>query len=256
MSRFHTPSTTRKNREIMPKKTKAYLDDGRYIEVPNSEVRAWREAVQDSGITESLASWYTQDDENADDIQGTPDDDTRCDHDEHSHQVVNESQTGPYDKDKPSAMTRVCHRRPCILDAMAWVERNSGEPAAWAGPDNKFSFDVPKDIPAPKPVIPIAPLPKVFLPATTTASDLFTRGSRLNALMADHDRAAQYALVQCVGDSFSCSQETRIDESKFLSDAEITARLHELGWSVKPTLCPKHNITQGQVPLPVPEMAP
>lgn len=83
-----------------------------------------------------------------------------------------------------------------------------------------------------------------------------SRGSRLNALMSDHDRGAQYALVQCVGAGFTCPQETRIEESKHLSDEEITARLAEEGWSVKPTLCPKHNITQGQVPLPVPEMAP
>ncbi|MEO3931362.1 hypothetical protein WMO79_00920 [Micrococcaceae bacterium Sec7.4] len=239
----------------MPKKTKAYLEDGRYIEVTNSEVRAWREAVQDCGITESLASWYTQDEDNADEIQGTPDDDTRCDHDEHSHQVVNESQTGDYDKDKPSAMTRVCHRRACILDAMAWVERNSGETAAWAAPGMGFRFDVPTVIVGPLPVLPA--------PAVPTATVL-SQGSRLGAIMADHDRGPEYAFVQCTGNDFAgdhvgdwaCTQTARIDGSKYLSDEEVTTRLAEAGWSVKPTLCPKHNISVGQAPLPVPEMAP
>jgi hypothetical protein len=214
--------------------TTAYLADGRFVEVPSSALLDWQYEVRNGDTTQGLADWYTDGgDENQDKIQGTADDETRCEHNEHSHRVTNESQTGTYDRDKPAAMTRVCHRRACILDAMAWVERNSGEPAAWAGPDNKFSFDVPKVIPAP-----------------------VSQGSRLRALMADHDRGAQYALVQCVGADFHCDQETRIEESKNLSDAEITARLHELGWSVKPTLCPKHNVTQGQVPLPVPEMAP
>jgi hypothetical protein len=74
--------------------------------------------------------------------------------------------------------------------------------------------------------------------------------------MADHDRGPEYALVQCSAGDFTCKQTSRIEESKNLSDEEITARLHEAGWSVKPTLCPTHNITAGQVPLPVPEMAP
>lgn len=81
--------------------------------------------------------------------------------------------------------------------------------------------------------------------------------------MADHDRGPEYALVQCTGSDFAgdhvgeltCTQNTRVNGSKHLSDEEITARLAEEGWSVKPTLCPKHNISKGQVPLPLPEMA-
>ena len=44
-------------------------------------------------------------------------------------------------------MTSVCPRRACILDAMAWVERGTGERAVWAGPEQEYSSDAPKDIP-------------------------------------------------------------------------------------------------------------
>ncbi|MCB5280575.1 hypothetical protein [Arthrobacter sp. ES1] len=238
----------------MPKTTRAYLEDGRHVDVPDSDVRTWQGDVRNGRTTDSLATWYTEDADDDVEIQGSADDSNRCDHDELSHRITNESQTGPgVAKDKPLRMARVCHRRACILDAMAWVERGTGEPAAWAAPHQGYSFDVPKDIPAPQPAAPATP---AAAPAAVTPDTAASQGSRLSALMSDHDRGAQYALVQCVGAGFTCSQETRIEQSKNLSDAEVAARLHERGWSVKPTLCPKHNITQGQVPLPVPEMAP
>lgn len=244
----------------MPKTTTAYLADGRHVDVPKDAVRDWQYEVRNGDTTDSLAAWYTEDgDEHQDEIQGTADDNPRCDHDETSHRIVNESQTGDYDKDKPMRMARVCHRRACILDALAWVERGTGEPAAWAAPHQEYSFDVPKNIPAPGPVVPAAPV----APAPASAVAAASQGSRLRALLADHDRGPEYAFVQCTGRDFAgdhvgeltCTQNTRIENSKDLSDTEITARLAELGWSVKPTLCPKHNITSGQVPLPVPEMA-
>lgn len=215
--------------------TTAYLDDGRHVDVPASAVSDWQYEVQNLDTTIGLAAWYTEHgEENTDEIQGAADDDTRCDHDEHSHRVVNESQTGDgIRKDKPLAMTRVCHRRACILDALAWVERNTGERAAWAAPHQNFSFDVPKDIPAPGPTPSVSP------------------GSRLSAIMADHDRGPEYAQVQCVADDFTCKQTEKITDSKHLSEDEITARLKGLGWSVSPTLCPSHNITKGQLPLPL-----
>jgi hypothetical protein len=230
----------------MPKTTTAYLEDGRHIEVPSGAVRDWQDDVRNGGTTDGLAVWYTEDEESAAEIQGSADDDTRCDHDERTHRIVNESQTGPgVVKDKPMRMVRVCHRRACILDAMAWVERGTGEPAAWAAPDLDYRFDVPKDIPAPEPAT-----------LAATAEPAASQGSRLTAIMAGHDRGPQYALVQCVGADFTCVNETSIEGSKGLSDEEITARLNERGWSVTPTLCPGHNLTTGQVPLPVAEMAP
>lgn len=144
----------------MSNTTTAYLADGRQVDVPEDAVLDWRQEARNGYTNRGLADWYTEDgEENLDAIHGTAVDDTRCDHDETSHRIINESQIGAYDKDKPSAMTRVCHRRACILDAMAWVERNSGESAAWAGPDNVFSFDVPKDITAQQPDIATGQVP-------------------------------------------------------------------------------------------------
>jgi hypothetical protein len=117
----------------MPKTTTAYLEDGRHIEVPSGAVRDWQDDVRNGGTTDGLAVWYTEDEESAAEIQGSADDDTRCDHDELTHRIVNESQTGPgVVKDKPMRMVRVCHRRACILDAMAWVERGTCERHRWA----------------------------------------------------------------------------------------------------------------------------
>lgn len=138
--------------------TTAYFADGRHIDVPEDSAYDWRDDVRNENTTLGLADWYTDNgQENLDDIKGDADPDTLCNHDEFSHIIVNESQTGPLTKDKPMRMIRVCHRRPCILDAMAWVERGTGEPAAWAGPGTEYSFEVPKQIPGPTDAIPSAP---------------------------------------------------------------------------------------------------
>ena len=136
----------------MSTSTTAYLHDGRHIEVPEESVEAWRDEVRSHDTKLGLADWYTdQGDEHLDEIQGHADDDTRCDHGERTHRVANESQTGEYQKDKPYAAARVCHRRSCVLDALAWVERLTGEAAAWAGPHQDYRFDVPKDLSEPLP---------------------------------------------------------------------------------------------------------
>lgn len=222
--------------------TTAYLDDGRHVDVPAHAVLDWQYEVRDLNTTLGLADWYTdQGDQNLDEIQGSADDDTRCDHDEYSHRVVNESQTGDgIKKDKPLTMTRVCHRRACILDAMAWVERNTGERAAWAAPQQSYSFEMPVPDAASGPEKPES---EPVHPGPNLAA------SGLNAIMADHDRGPQHAQVECTGENLTCKQTARIEESKRLTEDEITARLNELGWSVSPTLCPRHNLTKGQIPL-------
>lgn len=63
----------------------------------------------------------------------------------------------------------------------------------------------------------------------------------IGPIMADHDRGPQYALVQCIGDDFTCTAESRVEQSALLSDADIVAILAERGWSVSPTLCPAHS---------------
>lgn len=125
--------------------TTAFLDDGRSVDVPASSVIDWQYETRNLDTTVGLAAWYTQHgEENTDENQGSADDDTRCDHDELTHRIANESQTeNSVDKDKPLMMARVCHRRPCILDAMAWVERGTGERAAWAGPHQEYTFEMP-----------------------------------------------------------------------------------------------------------------
>lgn len=71
----------------------------------------------------------------------------------------------------------------------------------------------------------------------------------IGPIMADHDRGPEYALVQCIGDGFTCPAEERVEQSARLSDAEIIAMLAQRGWSVGPTLCPKHRSTDRQVEL-------
>lgn len=132
----------------IPETTTAHLHDGRYVEVPKDLVRDWQYQAHNLDTTLGLADWYVNDEENEAEILGEADDDTRCAHDERSHRVTNESQTGEYVPDKPMRSVRVCNRRACLLDAMAWVERGTGEPAAWQAPGHGFRFDVPRDITA------------------------------------------------------------------------------------------------------------
>lgn len=74
------------------------------------------------------------------------------------------------------------------------------------------------------------------------------QGARLSAIMADHDRGAEYAFVQCIGDQFTCAAEARIENSAGLSDQQIRTHLAEAGWSVLPTLCPGHQRPDGSQP--------
>lgn len=66
--------------------------------------------------------------------------------------------------------------------------------------------------------------------------------SQLRTTMADHDRGPEYALVQCIGDAFTCEKTKKVDNRKHLTDEQITVQLEGRGWSVSPTLCPDHNI--------------
>lgn len=129
----------------MPKnKTKAYLSDGRHIKVPRDYVEDWGHEARNGDTTLSLADWYTaQGDERKDDIRGSINDKSLCEHDESSHRICNESQISEYHADKPLRMVRTCHRRACILDGMAWVERGTGEIAAWAPPYGTYRFCAP-----------------------------------------------------------------------------------------------------------------
>ncbi len=63
---------------------------------------------------------------------------------------------------------------------------------------------------------------------------------RLAAVMADHDRGPEYAVVECVGEDFACTATARLEQSAGKTDAELGEVFAALGWSVKPTLCPEH----------------
>lgn len=67
-----------------------------------------------------------------------------------------------------------------------------------------------------------------------------TQGQRLSAIMADHDRGDEYAIVECIGDDFSCPETERVEGTLLLTTEQIVSILSERGWSVSPTLCPKH----------------
>lgn len=120
--------------------TTAYLSDGRHIDVPTQDARDWALEASMLDTTISLADWYTdQGDEHQDELQGKAADDPRCDHLYGAEptielarvRVVNASQAGDYDPDRSHASTWVCGARVCVLDALAWVERTTGEAAVW-----------------------------------------------------------------------------------------------------------------------------
>lgn len=63
-------------------------------------------------------------------------------------------------------------------------------------------------------------------------------GKALGAIMADHDRGPEYAVVQCIEPG--CEASERVDDTRSMTDQQIVDVLAETGWSVKPTLCPEH----------------
>jgi hypothetical protein len=129
---------------VTERTTTAYLSDGRHIDVPLRDADEWARQAAERDTTLGLADWYTdQGDEHQDEIQGKGVDDPRC---EHLHQgphnlkrilVVNTSQAGTYDPAHSHAAASVCGARACILDAMAWVERATGERAVWIEGDDE-----------------------------------------------------------------------------------------------------------------------
>lgn len=57
-------------------------------------------------------------------------DDPKCNHPDRM-QVIVTNQPDAYDKTRPHASTWVCADPPCVVDAMAWVMRFTGEKAWW-----------------------------------------------------------------------------------------------------------------------------
>lgn len=68
-----------------------------------------------------------------DEKQKSDDDDDfpRCEHKPTAIEVRNLSQIPSLSSTLPMAMSLVCSQRCCILDAMAWAERTTGERAMW-----------------------------------------------------------------------------------------------------------------------------
>lgn len=60
--------------------------------------------------------------------------------------------------------------------------------------------------------------------------------SRLAAIMADHDRGPEYAVVECI----ECDASARVEQSSLMSDAELVQRFEAQGWTITPTRCPRH----------------
>lgn len=73
-----------------------------------------------------------------------------------------------------------------------------------------------------------------------------TQGRQLAAIMAEHDKGPEHALVQCIGEGFACTAQQRIEGSYGKTDEQITEELARLGWSVSPTLCPDHQLERIQ----------
>lgn len=66
----------------------------------------------------------------------------------------------------------------------------------------------------------------------------FASGPRLSAILADHDRRLEYALVECAhGD---CAASARVEDSDTLTTAALVELFEAMGWTVGPTRCPDH----------------
>lgn len=118
----------------MTDKITAYLWDGRSVDVPRTAYEDWKYEAGQGDTHLGLGDWYTKSgDEHRDEIEGKPDDDPRCDHGNEGDSVVvtNWSQADAFDSSRSHASARVCGQRACVLDAMAWVERSTGEHAVW-----------------------------------------------------------------------------------------------------------------------------
>lgn len=60
----------------------------------------------------------------------------------------------------------------------------------------------------------------------------------VSAILADHGGAVEYAFVECAASG--CRRTKRYDYSEGVSDAELTRRFEDQGWTVSPTRCPEH----------------
>lgn len=60
--------------------------------------------------------------------------------------------------------------------------------------------------------------------------------SRMGAILAEHDRGPEYAFVECI----DCPEVAKIENSYGISDEALTKAFEALGWTIKPTRCPKH----------------
>lgn len=63
--------------------------------------------------------------------------------------------------------------------------------------------------------------------------------TRLAAIMADHDRGPEYALIECM----SCDAEARIEQSAHRSMESLEVEFRSMGWTFDPTACPTHSET-------------
>jgi hypothetical protein len=129
----------------MSTSTTAYFEDGRHVDVPHNSVIDWKYAVANDDDTNGLADWYTDGgDENLDEIQGTANDDPRCQNEGSIVRVVNATQAAVYTPGLPHASAWTCGKRACVLDAMAWVERATGDTAVWLSADEQVHTVPPR----------------------------------------------------------------------------------------------------------------
>lgn len=65
-------------------------------------------------------------------------DEPRCNHLRQVHRVTNLADGWPLMPREPHASAWVCEKRPCVLDAMAWVERLTEQPALVYNTEHKL----------------------------------------------------------------------------------------------------------------------
>lgn len=145
----------------------AYLSDGRYVEVPKTYAEDWALEASELYVKSGLGDWWVarhddagpEDDLPAVEILGSIDDSPRCTHTDAAVAVIvtNASQASSYDSTKPHASTRVCGRRACILDALAWAERITSETGVWLDESGRAHLDAPRADLEPERELPLGP---------------------------------------------------------------------------------------------------
>ncbi|ROR76048.1 hypothetical protein SAMN06295974_3805 [Plantibacter flavus] len=144
----------------------APLSDGRRVQVPGDYVDEWKTDVRELNTLLGLGDWFTDGGEKRQAlIEGASKDWARCDHPRNPAtqvRVTNLRQAGTFVPNEPHASVWICDKRSCLLDAMAWAERQTNDTAVWIDADGAAHEELP--------AVTASNEPAVTLPLTPAAA--------------------------------------------------------------------------------------